>query len=519
MINPYRRLLLTALVGVPALSTHAWSKPRVPTWRGDPFALGVASGTPEMDGVVLWTRLIDDALRGPDPVPVRWEVFDEETRAVAAQGIELALSELGYSVHAEVSGLRPDRWYAYRFMAGDAVSATGRTRTLPLPTSLPNRLRFAFASCQNWESGYYSAYRHMAGENLDLVLFLGDYIYESPSRKNTVRPHGLKAATTLEGYRERYALFRSDPDLQRMHATCPWIVTWDDHEVVNNYAGSMDTVRGNSLLARRIHAYQAYYEHMPLRANMMLKGLNGLRAGAELRIYRHFDFGRLARIYVLDNRQYRDAPACSGDEPSNPGPCLSAASSNGSMLGKEQERWLDGAMHSAAKSGTYWNVFAHQTALSPRNYSAGKGGRFNPDGWDGYVSARERLLASLDRSGVRNPMFVGGNLHQNWVANIHRDPYDVRSPIIGCEFSGTSISSGTRTSQAQAKRMARMNPHAIFADSAHRGYGVVEVRQAATRVDLRALDDVKRSDASMFTLASFGIEAGAPGTERLGGGN
>jgi alkaline phosphatase D len=483
-----------------------------PVLNSYPFLLGVASGSPLSDGFVLWTRLIGDDLAQYNVLDVRWEVFeDARPDAIVAQGRTQALADLAHSVHVEVGGLQPDRWYGYRFMIGDAVSPSGRTRTLPLPDAAVDRLRFAYASCQRWEDGYYAAYRHMLAESLDLVVFVGDYIYEYASRPgNTARSHALPYIRTLHDYRARYALYRSDPDLQRMHAACPWLLTWDDHEVENNYAGVLSVEGTVDLAAKRIAAYQAYYEHMPLRACSMIGGLAGLRHEGALKIYNRVDFGRLASFHVLDNRQYRDPPLYgTNPDPRRASVGRSPEVDTRSMLGLEQEQWLDSGLKFAGKRGARWNVIAQQTVFSPRNYQYGPGGEFFYDAWDGYPAARTRLLASLVRHRPGNPIVIGGDIHHNWVANVHQDPYDVRSPVLASEFCGTSISSRGR-SQERVASIAAASPHTLLTNAERRGYGVIELGREKAEVRLRVLDDVKRADADIATLATFRVEDGRP---------
>jgi hypothetical protein len=354
-----------------------------PRWRSDPFALGVTSGAPAPDSVVLWTRLLP---RGglPDgghsPVPVRWEVaHDEGFTRIAQRGEALALPELGHSVHVEVPGLEPDRWYFYRFTSGDAASATGRTRTLPAPDARPALLRVAYASCQRWEHGHYAAWRHMRAEALDFVLFLGDYIYEYPNATAAVRSFPTLAwVKTLPEYRERYALHRSEPSLQAMHAACPWLVTWDDHEVQNDYAGvhagdprpmGMNAVA--DFAARRAAAYQAFYEHMPLRAADFARALVGRGPAGELRLHTRYRFGRLADLLLLDDRQYRDPQVCAPPGqtagPIDPAACAAWADPARTLLGAAQERWLDQALAEAPQA---WTVHRPADAVRPARPAA-----------------------------------------------------------------------------------------------------------------------------------------------------
>ncbi|MGH3089935.1 MAG: alkaline phosphatase D family protein, partial [Rubrobacteraceae bacterium] len=261
-----------------------------------PFSLGVASGDPRPDGVALWTRLapapLDHGGGMPDrEVAARWEVAEDEGfRKVVRRGEEVASPSLAHSVHAEVEGLRPGRWYFFRFKAGGETSAVGRTRTAP-ERGVPE-MNFAFASCQKWDEGFYSAYRRMSGDDLDLVFHLGDYIYEygvgeSGGARGAPVPEQFRGeATTLDDYRLRYALYKTDADLQAAHAAFPWVVTWDDHDVDNDYAGddSENSDPRERFLARRAAAYQAFYEHMPLRRSAMPEG-------PDMPLYRRITYG------------------------------------------------------------------------------------------------------------------------------------------------------------------------------------------------------------------------------------
>jgi hypothetical protein len=306
-------------------------------------------------------------------------------------------------------------------MAGDAVSPVGRTRTFPAPDAPAARLRVAYASCQRWEHGYFSAWRHMRDDQPDVVLFLGDYIYEYPGAPNAVRLPTGGWVLTLDDYRARYALHRSEPELQAMHAACPWLVTWDDHEVQNDYAG---LTPGNSgppvadFAARRAAAYQAFYEHMPLRASVLTQALAGLASGAEMRIYGQVPFGRLATLYLLDDRQYRDPRSATGMAASapalgNPERCVAWTDPRRTLLGAVQEQWLDRAFELAA-GGVTWNVVGQQTLFGPRDFRPGPGVTLWNDGWDGYEAARSRLTDSLQRHHLANPVLLGGDVHENW---------------------------------------------------------------------------------------------------------
>ncbi|EGI76309.1 alkaline phosphatase D family protein [Hylemonella gracilis] len=526
--SPQRRALIKAFAGLsglallPPQSTARASGARI-QFRNDPFAAGIASGSPSPDGFVLWTRLLGEELMDAGPVPVRWELFEEGVdRRPVARGEAWAEPELGHAVHVEVTGLRSDRWYGYRFMVGGAVSALGRARTSPAPGAAVDRLRLALASCQRWESGHYAAYRHMHAESPDMVVFVGDYIYEragASAGPDEARHHDLPEARTLATYRARYALYKSDPALQAMHAACPWLVTWDDHELENNNGGTWSITDTRDFAARRVASYQAYYEHMPLRADVMLKGLHGLQAGVGgLRIHRYHDHGRLGRLYLLDNRQYRDRPLC-GKEPraAEAKVCLSEEpTSRRSMLGREQEQWLEGALRESRSAGTAWNLIAQQTRFTPANYAHGLGVAAGTDGWDGYPGARQALIDALVASEARNPVILGGDIHRNWVAQVHRDPYAIDSPVVAAEYCGTSITSTVRGASEEADAKARRaNPHCLLVHSRKRGYGLIDLSPQRLLMSLRVLDDATRADSGIGTLASLVTEAGRPGVQPL----
>lgn len=519
--HPHRRRLLQLAVAGAAgiwLPRSAWTQPR---FSGDPFSLGVASGSPSHDSVVLWTRLVAPgffASLGGDAVPVRWEVaHDEQFRRIAQHGQSQAVGDLAHSVHAEVAGLEPDRWYFYRFMAGDAVSPTGRTRTLPAPDAVVGRLRLAYASCQRWEHGYFSAYRHMREENLDAVVFLGDYIYEYPAAARPVRLPFSGWTLALDDYRQRYALHRGDDDLRAMHAACPWFVTWDDHEVQNDYAGLAAGENGPpvaSFAQRRAAAYQAFYEHMPVRLAALTQAVAGLAAGAEMRLYSQQRFGRLGNLILLDGRQYRDRQACTpggraGSAMLDPADCAEWRDPSRTMLGAQQERWLDSAL---AGAGAGWTVIGQQTLFGRRAFRSGSGQSLWNDGWDGYGAARGRLTQSLQRHQVANPVLLGGDVHENWVGHVKADYERPESASVGVEFCGTSITSRSAGNRQIAQTLAE-NPHFIFADSERKGYGVAEFTPQRLTTTLRVVDDVTRRDTQVETLARFVVEAGRPQVE------
>jgi len=499
-----------ALAGVPHIVAGAIRRnARFPTF---PFTLGVASGDPAPDGVVLWTRLAPDPLAGggmsPEAVEVEWQVAaDERMKDVVRRGKSIAAPELAHSVHVEVAGLLPDRWYWYQFRAGDAVTVPARTRTLPLPGAPANRLRFAFASCQYFESGWFTAYQHMARESLDLVFHLGDYIYEGPGRDGLVRRHQGLEARTLEDYRTRFAQYKMDPNLQAAHAAFPWIVTWDDHDVADNYAGAISRRNDpvDEFLLRRAGAYQAYYEHLPLRRVSMPHG-------PAAQMYRRFAFGSLASFSVLDTRQYRtDQPCGDGVKPI----CDGVFDPNATLMGSAQERWLFEGFH---RSRERWNLIPQQVMMAPVNLAPWPATTISMDQWSGYEVPRTRLLRFLATERSKNPVVLSGDIHNNWVNDLKVDFLDAHSPVVATELVGTSISSGGDGSdmpQNMPPILAR-NPFVRFHND-QRGYVSCEITPNAMRADFRIVDYVTREGAPVKTRASFIIDDGHPGAQKLAG--
>lgn len=475
-----------------------------------PFTMGIASGDPTPDGVVLWTRLAPEVLeltgahRGP--TAVRWEVAeDERFRRIVRSGEARARPELGHTVHAEVSGLRPGRAYFYRLMAGGAATPVGRTRTAPAPDASIDRFRFAFASCQHYEHGYYTAYDHMAREELDLVVHLGDYIYEGGIGRGRVRQHDGPEVRTLQQYRHRYATYRADPDLQAAHAAAPWVVTWDDHEVDNNYADGIaeDAQSPEAFLLRRAAAYQAYYEFMPLRASSM-------PSGPRMRLYRRLPFGRLLDLYVLDTRQYRDDQPCGdGRRPT----CPDHRRPDRTILGDAQREWL---LDGLASGGARWNVLAQQVLMARLAAEDATGeDTFAMDMWDGYPVERRNLLDFLARARPSNPVVLTGDIHSSWVADLRPDFDAPDTPAVATEFAGTSISSGGNGAPMTERGAGALaaNPHLHFYDG-RRGYVHVTVTPELWTSAFRTVATVTEGGAPRETAAVFVVESGQAGARR-----
>ena len=495
-----------------ALYSRVLAQPRFAT---DPFALGIASGYPHASGMTLWTRLAARAhgtvVIPPAPVEVHWEVAaDERFRTVVLRGTAIASPGWAHSVHVDVNGMQAERPYWYRFRAGDAVSPVGRTRTAPQKGAAPARVRFAFAACQQYEQGYYVAYRHMAREDLDLVVHLGDYIYESSWGRNHVRSHGADEPVTLAEYRNRYALYKSDDDLKAAHAAFPWLVTWDDHEVDNDYANdrSQDLDPPEAFLLRRAAAYQAYYEHMPLPAWARPRG-------PDMRVHANVSYGELANFFVLDTRQYRSHQVCPRPDRggSNVVPeeaCPQRLDPKLTMLGAQQEQWLHEGL---AHSGTKWNIVAQQTLMAQTDRQSGPGAAYWTDGWDGYPRARERLLSFIAARRISNPLVVSGDVHMAAVTDLKVDFNNTSSPVVATEFVCPSITS-QGPSMKRVELFLQENPHIKFANGARRGYTTIELSRSRCVARVRALWSVTERDSTIRDLTVHTVEDGRPGAHR-----
>ena len=518
MVRKSRRSFIAgSLASAGAILLPGWRSLRASDlgFKANPFSLGVASGYPTPTSVVLWTRIAPSPLEPggglpPGVVPVTWELAtDEKMTKVVRTGREYATPDWAHSVHAEPEGLESGRDYWYRFTVGGARSVVGRTRTAPAPGAATSRLRMSVASCQHYEHGYFSAYRHMLEDELDLIVHVGDYIYEVSYGENPVRSHGTPEPYTLDDYRIRYALYKSDPDLAAAHAACPWLVTWDDHEVDNDYSGSQSEENDDpeAFLARRAAAYRAYYEHMPLPRR-------AVPYGSSMRLYAQRAFGDLASIYMLDQRQYRTAEACpqpgrhGGNRVTN---CAELEASSRTMLGGRQEEWLDAAL---AQSRARWNLLAQGTLMAYLDENPGPEKTFWTDAWNGYPAARARLYKALAERRVTNPVVLTGDIHSFVVSRLNREPANLESPVLASELVTTSITSQGIPAKTVDAWVAN-NPDILLMNSQVRGYLRLDLTRERLQADLVALDSEKTPRSKTKILRSFVIEDGRPGPVAL----
>jgi alkaline phosphatase D len=471
------------------------------------FELGVASGCPSEHGVVLWTRLTGEGL--PAQVPVCWEVaHDRGFARIAQRGEELAEAAWAHSVHAEPAGLEPAREYWYRFTALGQASAVGRTRTAPPSGAEVATLRLMIASCQHYEQGHYAAWRD-ADPGLDLIVFLGDYIYEHGSSPLALRRHRGARVENLAAYRDRYAQYKSDALLQAAHAAAPWLMVWDDHEVENDYAGAQGERLQSHFLDQRAAAYRAYWEHLPFPKSARPRG-------PDMRIYARLDWGTLARFHLLDGRQYRDPQACpepgyGGSRTLRLNDCRALLDPKRTLLGGPQERWLEEGWSTEHR----WNLLAQQTLMARFNTEdpAVGGGRYWNDGWDGYPAARQRLLSVVEHRRIPGVVVLGGDVHTHYAADLRADFDDPMSPVVASEFCTTSISSRS-WSQQRVDSLLPLNPHVHYGRSDRRGSIRFEVDSRELRAELRAVDDARDAASAVRTAARFVVDRDRPGPQR-----
>ncbi|PRX49346.1 alkaline phosphatase D [Prauserella shujinwangii] len=505
-----RRVVLLggAAAAAGALSPPSWAGTRTanaaPPIR-DPFQLGVASGDPLPDSVVLWTRLAQaplnpDGFGGmPDATyDVEWELADDETfGSVVRRGTVATSRAQGHSVHVEPAGLDPAREYFYRFRTQGHVSPVGRTRTAPAAGAAVNRLTYCFASCQHWEEGWYHAHRGIAADDPDLVLFLGDYIYEKPSgRGPELRVRGLAVpdeTTTLALYRARHAQHKTDADLQRAHAAAPWLVVFDDHEVVNNW----NATTSPATTARKAAAFQAFYENMPVRSTVK-------PSGASIRLYRRFGWGGLARFHLLDTRQFRSAQV---------GDCAGMRDPARTITGSAQERWLLDAFGSHPAT---WDFLGQQVFFAQRDNDGSSATCGYSDAWNGYEASRDRITRGWVERGVPNPVVLTGDVHRHWAADLRQDYFDHSDPIVGSELVTTSVTSTSAGASPPSPEWYANNPHIKYCQG-ERGYVRVTATPAQLRADFRVVSDALERDPAKVTIGtdvSFLLDAGTRGLRR-----
>lgn len=506
-----RRAVLGGLAAAPLVAPSILSAQQL--FAVNPFRLGIASGDPSPDGFVIWTRLCPEPLDPQGgmpmmPVEVDWAVgTDEELRTVVQKGKVLARPELAHAVHVEVAGLEPDRPYWYRFTIGREKTVIGRARTAPCPGSPLTALRFAAAGCQAYDDGLYTAYRHLADEELHFVFHYGDYIYENRgapiriTREGQALPFVRRAiggpCFSLDDYRRRYAQGKMDEDLQRAHAAHSWFVTMDDHEVENNWVSDLSEfdVPAELFRTRRAMAWQAWYEHMPVRRT-------SLPTATGVQIYRRARFGDLLDAHFLDTRQYRsDQPCGDGFEPD----CGDIDKPGAQVLGPQQERWLAAGLHDQTAR---WNLIAQQVMvmrLDRRTRPDEAKPIANMDSWAGYLAPRERFLQALKDAG--NAVVVTGDEHQSFAGELEtRD-----GTPAAVEFVATSISSGGSGAdlRPEAARIRANNPFLRYSND-RRGYLLCEVARDLWRSHVRTIDTVDRPDGRIATAATLAVEHGRP---------
>ncbi|GGP74897.1 alkaline phosphatase D family protein [Saccharothrix coeruleofusca] len=504
-----RAVLLGGLATAGAAALPSWAHARTaaaaPAIR-DPFQLGVASGDPLADSVVLWTRLAPAPLNAdgfggmPDATyDVEWEIAtDQAFSSVVQRGTTTTTRALGHSVHVEPVGLASGREYFYRFRTGGHISPVGRTLTAPAAGASVSQLKYCFASCQHWEEGWYHAHRGIAADNPDLVLFLGDYIYEKPSGRDAAeKVRGVfytDETTTLAGYRARYAQHRTDPNLQASHAAAPWLVVFDDHEVENNWNSSTSPATA----ARKAAGFQAFYENMPVRSTVK-------PSGSAIKLYRNFLWGDLARFHMLDTRQYRSVQT-SGTT------CTPYRDTSRTITGTAQEQWL---LKSFESHPATWDFLGQQVFFAQRDGDGDKATCESPDSWDGYQASRDRIAKGWVDRRVPNPIVLTGDVHRHWAADLRLDYYDHSDPIIGSELVTTSVTS-QNDSSAPSSAWRSNNPHIKYVQN-KRGYVRVTATPDRLTADFRVVSNALEIDpakALLSTDASYVVEAGAKGLKR-----
>jgi alkaline phosphatase D len=438
------------------------------------FRHGVASGDPLTDRVILWTRVTPSRVQSAtSPVEVRWQVAsDEGLKKVVARGTAHAALERDFTVKVDAGNLKPGATYYYAFDAGGEQSPVGRTRTLPERGT--QRLRLGQVSCSNYPTGYFNVYRRLANRpDLDAVVHLGDYIYEfgsgrynDPSIDRIVQP--ANELVTLQDYRNRYAFYRTDADLQEVHRQHPFIVVWDDHEMANDAwsggAGNHAASQGDWKVRQRA-AYRAYQEWLPIRES----------TSPDIRLYRRFGFGGLADLIMLDTRVWRDRQAQSND-------AATLADPGRSLLGAEQEKWLSRTMRESQGSGTRWRILGQQVLFSSLTIPGMT--VMKTDLWDGYPAARERVFDMIDSGKITDVAILTGDIHSSWALDVPRNPWTGYDPNTASgsravEIVAPAVSSPPMfTSASQRDLATALRPlarHLKFLEGESRGYVLLDI--------------------------------------------
>ncbi|MCX4775369.1 alkaline phosphatase D family protein [Streptomyces sp. NBC_01264] len=525
-LGPRRRTVVLGAATAAALTPLAGlsTAPAAEAAAGPAFLHGVAAGDPLPDGVLLWTRVTPDPGAVPgsgrgSAVTVGWEVSaDRGFSQIVAAGTTTASAATDHTVKVDVRGLRPRTPYWYRFTAGTAISPVGRALTTAAADTATDRVRFGVVSCANWESGYFSAYRHLAGRaDLDAILHLGDYIYEYgtgeyPEAQSVVRQHEPKhEIVSLADYRARHGKYKTDADLQALHAAHPIVAIWDDHEFADDAwaggAGNHTPGTEGDWAARAAAAKQAYFEWMPVRPSI---------AGT---VYRRLSFGSLADLHLLDLRSFRSQQAKTGssavDDPTR------------SITGRAQLDWLKSGLVS---SNATWKLVGTSVMISPVAFGSlparllkplrkllglpAGGIAVNVDQWDGYTSDRKELLQHLRDRGVKNTVFLTGDIHMAWANDVPMDMATYpASGTAATEFVVTSVTSDNldemlgvpadTVSLAAESAVRAANWHVKAVDMDAHGYGVLDVTAQRTQMDYYVLSDMRRPDATAAWSHSF----------------
>ncbi|WP_328607048.1 alkaline phosphatase D family protein [Amycolatopsis sp. NBC_00345] len=511
----------SVLLGGLAAVTAATASTALPAWANartaaavapvihDPFQLGIASGDPLPDSVVLWTRLAPAPLNAdgfggmPDATyAVDWELAtDENFASVVKSGSVNAVRASAHSVHVEPAGLDPAREYFYRFKTAGYISPVGRTRTAPAAGAAVNQLKYCFTSCQHWEEGWYHSYKGVVRDDPDLVLFLGDYIYEKPSGrvKSELNPRRLAVpqdTTTLALYRARHGQHKTDVDLKAAHALAPWLVVFDDHEVMNNWNGTTSPASA----ARKTAAFQAFYEHMPIRSTAKPNG-------ASIQLYRQFLWGDLARFHMMDTRQFRSAQV-SGTA------CGPYRDTSRTLTGTAQEQWLLKAFETHPAT---WDFLGQQVFFAQRDGDGKNTTCESPDSWDGYQASRDRITQGWIDRKVPNPVVLTGDVHRHWAADLRKDYYDHSDPIVGSELVTTSVTSNSDGAAPPNAAWYANNPHVKYCQG-ERGYVRVTATPAQMLADFVVVSDTSVNDPAKLVIKtdkSFVVNAGSKGLQAV----